>query len=225
MEIIKPNVVFRDTEISLRSELKDDKSNSVILLGPGVLAKTHKFEEYKKKYERVIVFNQAQLNNGVNDPLTDVYLNYLKNADEVWDYDEHNIEILSKIRNDIKLHLLRPCKELDAGDTKKDIDVLFYGLVNEHRKKILDELKSKGVKVEIPLDVWGDRLNPYIARSKVCLNIHYYDKTALQEQARMIRWISTTNCNILSEKSRKNYMGVKESEYENLVEECIKLIS
>jgi hypothetical protein len=49
-------------------------------------------------------------------------------------------------------------------------------------------------------------------RSKILLNIHYYYECALQEQARMIRWIGAP-CRIISEKSFKNYLNVEELEY------------
>ena len=41
MQIIIPNNVFIDTQLSLEYEYKDNTDNSVILLGPGVLAKDH----------------------------------------------------------------------------------------------------------------------------------------------------------------------------------------
>lgn len=208
MNIIRASHYYYETETSLKSEFKDDISNSVILLGPGVLAQTHKLDEYKKKYEKVIIFNQGQLDNGIRKIIDKKYFSFIKEADEVWDYDEHNIDILKLIRPDIKLHVLRPCKELDVGVLPKDIDVLFYGsLAIERRRKILDELKSKGVNVNIANGKWGDELNDYIARAKICLNIHFYEQTALQEQARMIKWVSS-NATIVSEISRKNYLGV-----------------
>ena len=72
--------------------------------------------------------------------------------------------------------------------------------------------------------MWGDKLNAYIARSKILLNIHYYPRTALQEQARMIRWISTTNVKIVGEESRTNYFNITEVPYDKLVTTCIALI-
>ena len=145
-------------------------------------------------------------------------------ADEVWDYDEYNVEILKLIRPDIKFHPLKPCKELNVGSKQKDIDVLFYGsLAIERRKKILDELKEHNINVVIANGKWGDELNDFIARAKICLNIHFFEKTALQEQARLIKWVSS-NSTIVSEISRKNYLGVHEVPYNELVNECLKIL-
>ena len=137
-------------------------------------------------------------------------------ADEVWDYDESNFSVLKYIRQDIKLHLLKPYKDWSVyKPVNKDIDILFYGAMNEHRKKVLDELKKK-YKVVI-LNTWDSRvLDSYIVRSKILLNVHYYSDAACQEQARMIRWIGAP-CRIVSEKSVKNYLGVEEFDYEDLV--------
>jgi hypothetical protein len=87
--------------------------------------------------------------------------------------------------------------------------------MNEHRAKILNELKKK-YKVAI-IQTWDGRvLDSYIMRSKVLLNLHYYYESSMQEQARMIRWIGAP-CRIVSEKSHKNYFGVEEKSYDELL--------
>ena len=97
----------------------------------------------------------------------------------------------------------------------KDIDILFYGSINEHRRAVLDALKKK-YNVVI-LNSWdGNVIDNYIMRSKVLLNIHYYYESSMQEQARMIRWIGAP-CRIVSEKSFKNYLNVEEFDYKDLV--------
>ena len=87
--------------------------------------------------------------------------------------------------------------------------------MNEHRAKILNELKKK-YKVAI-IQTWDGRvLDSYIMRSKVLLNLHFYYESSMQEQARMIRWIGSP-CRIISEKSHNNYLNVEEINYEDLV--------
>ena len=221
MKIISAGPAFLDTEIALTANIRHIEDDTVCLLGGYELAKTHTMADYKKSYKKVIVFNQEQIANRTRQFMSFEYFRLLKEADEVWDYDEFNIESLSPIRNDVKLILLKPCKELNAGHAaNKDIDVLFYGAMNEHRAHIINQLKSHKVNVVMPNNIWGNQLNPFIARAKICLNIHFYYETALQEQARMIRWISS-NANIISEPSRINYMKVNEVPYDSLVEEII----
>jgi len=222
MNFISSHPAFNDTIDSLRNEFKDDKSNFVIVLGCQNL-KVEKFYELKKKYDKVIIFQMEQLNTqqpilwSSNKKTIDKnYFIWLKLADEVWDYDESNFTILKRIRPDAKLHILKPYKDWSVFDTvEKDIDFLFYGCMNEHRAKVLNALKKK-YKVVV-LNSWDSKLiDQYILRSKNLLNIHYYYDAACQEQARMIRWIGSP-CKIISEKSRYNYLNVKEMEYEDLL--------
>jgi hypothetical protein len=88
--------------------------------------------------------------------------------------------------------------------------------MNDHRKKILDVLGNK-YKVKILTDCWNStELDQWILRSKILLNLHFYNETALQEQARMIRWIGAP-CRIVSEPSVHNYLGVEELTFEQMI--------
>lgn len=216
MNYLSSHPAFNDTIDSLRNEFKDDKSNNVIICGAHDFSRTQSIDLYKKKFDKVIVFNQEPLTATQRQFMHLGYFAWLKQADEVWDYDEQNIEVLKLIRPDVKLHVLKPYKDWSKYvPVAKDIDILFYGSMNEHRAKILNELKKK-YKVAI-IQTWdGSVLDSYIMRSKVLLNLHYYYESSMQEQARMIRWIGSP-CRIVSEKSWKNYLGVEEKEYNELI--------
>lgn len=217
MNFVSSHPAFNDTIDSLKNEFKDDHSNSVIICGAHDISRTESIDKYKAKYDKVIVFNQEQILTKHRNFMHLGYFTWLKDADEVWDYDDYNIQALSSIRKDIKLHILKPCNSLNSGTLEKTYDVLFYGWINNRRQVILDTLVKHGINVCIPKNVYGNNLSPYIARSKLCLNIHFYPDTALQEQARMIRWVSS-NARIISETSRNNYLNVQEAPYNNLVE-------
>ena len=216
MNYISSHPAFNDTIDSLKNEFKDDKSNNVIICGAHDFSRTQSIDFYKKKYDKVIVFNQEPLTATQRQFMHKGYFAWLKQADEVWDYDEHNIEVLKLIRPDVKLHVLKPYKDWNKyTPVTKDIDILFYGTMNEHRAKILNELKKK-YKVVI-LNSWDGRvIDNHIMRSKILLNLHYYYESSMQEQARMIRWIGAP-CTIISEKSNKNYLDVFEVDYNNLI--------
>ena len=216
MNYLSSHPAFNDTIDSLKNEFKDDTSNNVIVCGAHEFSRTQSIDSLKKKYDKVIVFNQEPLTATQHEFMHKGYFAWLKQADEVWDYDEQNIEVLKLIRPDVKLHILKPYKDWSKyAPVAKDIDILFYGSMNEHRAKILNELKKK-YKVVI-IQTWDGRvLDSYIMRSKVLLNLHYYYESSMQEQARMIRWIGSP-CRIVSEKSHNNYLGVEEIDYEDLV--------
>lgn len=217
MNFISSHKAFNETIDSLKNEFKNDTSNDIIICGAHDFSRTQNIEQYKKKFDKVIVFNQEPLTATQRQFMHKGYFTWLKQADEVWDYDEQNIEVLKLIRPDVKLHILKPYKDWSKyPKVEKDIDILFYGSTNEHRIKLLDVLKKKYNVVHFKENNshWED-LDQYILRSKILLNIHYYYESAMQEQARMIRWIGSP-CRIISEKSWKNYLGVEEMKYEDL---------
>lgn len=218
MNFIASHPAFNDTIESLKHEFKDDTSNTLIICGAHDFSRTQSIDIYKKKYDKVIVFNQEPLTATQRQFMHKGYFAWLKQADEVWDYDEQNIEILKLIRPDVKLHVLKPYKDWSVyKPVEKDIDILFYGSMNEHRAKILNELKKKYKVVVFSYQNnqnWNN-LDSYILRSKILLNIHFYYESSMQEQARIIRWIGAP-CRIVSEKSHKNYLGVEEMNYEDL---------
>ena len=208
MQFVQSHPAFNDTIDSLKHEFRDDRSNDVIICGAHDLSHTQSIDDYKRKYGKVIVFNQEPLLAKQRNFMHIGYFAWLSMADEVWDYDEENLNVLRLIRPDVKLHVLKPYK-MWPKEYKKDIDILFYGSMNDHRKKILDEL-SKRHNVKILTNCWdGNELDRWILRSRILLNLHYYNETALQEQARMIRWIGSP-CRIVSELSVHNYLGVDE---------------
>lgn len=215
MHFVQSHPAFNDTIDSLKHEFRDDRSNTVIICGAHDLSHWQALEDYKKKYDKVIVFNQEPLLAKQRNFMHIGYFAWLTQTDEVWDYDEENLRVLKLIRPDVKLHVLKPYK-VWPKEAKKDIDILFYGSMNDHRKKILDEL-SKRHNVKILTNCWdSNELDRWILRSNILLNLHYYNETSLQEQARMIRWIGAP-CRIVSEPSVHNYLGVEEMNWKDLL--------
>jgi hypothetical protein len=80
-----------------------------------------------------------------------------------------------------------------------DIDVLFYGSINERRKATLQRMRELGLRVEVVFNCFGQQLEPLIARSKVILNVHFYDP-GLFESSRVVPLIHQGAC-VLSEQS------------------------
>lgn len=214
MIIVSSHPSFNDTSDSLKHEFNADMSNTVIVLGGHDFAsRGETITSFKKRYNnaKIIVFNQEPLLATQRQFMNKQYFKLLKEADEVWDYDELNLKLIKTIRPDAKLHILKPYK-VWPKEHDKDIDILFYGALNEHRITLLNALKKK-YKVVILTNCYD--LDSYILRSKILLNVHYYYECAMQEQARMIRWIGAP-CRIISEKSVKNYLGVEEKTYVEL---------
>jgi hypothetical protein len=62
----------------------------------------------------------------------------------------------------------------------QDIDVLFYGSVNPRRRAVLDALDAAGLSVVRLYGVYGSDRDAVIARSKVVLNLHYYENAVFE---------------------------------------------
>lgn len=57
----------------------------------------------------------------------------------------------------------------------EDIDVLFYGSLNERRAVVLRELTRRGLRVKHLFGVYGAARDAWIARARIVLNMHYFD--------------------------------------------------
>jgi len=156
-----------------------------------------------------------------------LFRNIIRNASEIWDYSAKNIEFLKAGNIHAKLLPLGYCKNLEnIISAEKDIDVLFYGGINERRIQILHELEARGLKVKILSETYGQERDQYIARAKIVLNIHYYDM-AIFESAR-IHYLLNNRVFVITEQSVDNpypKVDMVSVPYENLVNECVKRLS
>ena len=96
----------------------------------------------------------------------------------VWDYSVRNMERLRPIGVTRSVHVpIGYVPELSRIDAAADqnIDVLFYGLVEQRRGRVLKALMDAGLTVKVLQGVYGAERDKYIARSKVVLNMHLYE--------------------------------------------------
>lgn len=147
----------------------------------------------KNKY---ILYQLEQINNinkykkNINNEIEI----FMKNALYVLDYNMSNYNNLNNEIN--KMFVGVPIIKNKTNLPFKDIDILFYGNINEYRKNILKNL-SKVYNIKILEQTFGNELRDYIMRSKIILNIHYY-KDALLELCRIHEAIPY-KCKIISE--------------------------
>jgi SAM-dependent methyltransferase len=108
--------------------------------------------------------------------LRSAYLEGLKTR-QVWDYSAENVSRLHELGVRDAQHVpLGYVPELARiAPAVEDIDVLFYGSVNERRRKILDELQARGLKVVTLWGAYGEERDRAIARAKVVLCLHFYE--------------------------------------------------
>lgn len=159
------------------------------------------------------------------------YIDIMKQAKEVWDYSRNNIEELKKYGIVARLVEVgyMPSMTKDLPNIDPDIDVLFYGSTScDRRRTILEELKRK-CKTEVAYGVYGDDLDKLIARSKIVLNMHFYE-TAVHEIFRT-SYLMANRKQIVSETSSDSRYdnelwmgGMAVVPYHKLVGSCLWLL-
>lgn len=198
----------------------DEHENCVMVFGEYVLSPAEKLREhFCKNNERLIIYqHEPILDKHLFDP--NKILNHIKNADEVWDYDINNIKFLrqhgidAKYKPPLFTKSLQKIKNLE----NPDIDVLFYGTLTEHRMKTLENIFTAGIVDESLSDIYyslnlvwlngidDHRLDEFISRSKIILNLNRYDSKSPQQQTRIFYALNNEKC-VLSEECEINYYG------------------
>lgn len=195
MRIINKHISFNDVEAYLNEHYKED--NSTIILGY-LLCSYQEVVEIKRNSEKLIIFQLEQISNhlyGMNSN----WLNILFEADEIWDYNECNKErLISEGLTPTKIVKFSYTQSLNkiVHKEEKDIDVLFYGSLNNKRIEILNSLQNV-CNIQIVNNAFADKLDEYISRSKIILNIHYYEMD-VQEQVRIF-YLLCNGCCVVSE--------------------------
>lgn len=148
----------------------------------------------------------------------------------VWDYSVHNVRFLVEYGCPraalVPLGFAEHMRRIVAQEP--DIDVLFYGLVNPRRQAILDALRTTDLRVEIydsTNPVWGEERDALIARSKIVLNIHYYE-ARIFEAFRVVYPLVNSRC-VVSEDGLDPVEGLYRDAavfcpYDALVETCLR---
>ena len=151
---------------------------------------------------------------------------------ETWDYSDRNIikfhEIGSpkvKLLNIGYQPELRRILKLDT----QEIDVLFYGSINDRRRKIIDELSNSGIKVKAVFGIYGKNRDELISKSKIVLNLHHY-KSEIFEIVRVFYLLTNSKAvvgevNATTAVDKHIKSGILSANYEGLVSACLELLA
>ena len=114
--------------------------------------------------------------------MTREYVAILQNF-HVLDYSETNARALAELIGRpvrVMKFFYRDDLRRINHDQPKDIDLLFYGWMNERRLSVLQEIANRGVAVHAVSGVFGADLDALIERSKAVINIHYYENGSFE---------------------------------------------
>ena len=179
-----------------------------------------------------IIFNTEQVGSlNLNKKWVSRIMQLAENGVELWDYSIFNLKYIYKFTKvEGKLFEIGYQDELNRIRLSKspDIDVLFYGAINERRKHIIDKLVESKIKVKCLFGEYGEKRDKWIANSKLVLNMHMYDSKVFE----IIRvfYLMTNSVPVVSEydkntKINYNYLnGFKASSYDELIKNIINLV-
>lgn len=209
--ISENKVVFSEVERMLHALHDGDKAydDTVVVLGYNVA--TYLPSKLRREYpgKKLVVYQLEQLFDRSKWANKHTYT-WLKNVDEIWEYDLSNLEWLK--RNGFKpiykpMEYCSALKEIDT--TFKDIDILFYGYPTKRRLMIVGELMEKtwtAYSTVWATGVTGRNLQDLLGRSKIVLNVHAFLEDCRQEQVRIFYPV-INGCCVVSEKSPHNEFG------------------
>ena len=174
-----------------------------------------------------ILYNLEQVDPG-SSWMTPALLDLFRRH-EVWDYSARNACRYA----DLGLPAPRVVPvgwvpELSRiAPAEEDLDVLFYGSMNERRRAVLAALSERGLRVHSAFGVYGAERDRLVARSKVVLNVHYYEAKVL-ELVRLSYLLANGRC-VVSERGadpaeeRELEGGVGFADYDAIADTCARL--
>lgn len=182
----------------------------------------------KKLPRRMILYNLEQVHKG-SKWFTPQYVLMLRNF-PVWDYSMQNIEQLQAFG--VKHAALCGVGYMPVlsriAPVEEDIDVLFYGTMNERRQLALKQI-SRGANVVATAQSFGAERDGLIARAKIVLNLHFYESQVF-EIVRVSYLLANRKC-VVSETGFDAALeaplsgGVAFAPYNQLTDTCLKLLA
>jgi len=149
----------------------------------------------------------------------------------VWDYSARNVDRW------VELGVPRPrCVPIGTipemtriPSRAAEIDVLFYGSMNERRQKIIDALRARGVRVEAVFGAYGAPRDHLISVSRLILNLHYYEARVFEIVR--VSYLLANRRAVVSERGADPQEeaefepGVAFAAYAELVDRCVDLLA
>lgn len=207
---------------SVLSTRTDNRRRRHIVFGANLLVKRP-----QALPEDSILYNLEQL--GPDSPWDTPAYRELLSRYRVWDYAQSNIRRLAEhgiAAEHLPVGWMPQLKRIP--ERGRDVDVLFYGVVNQRRADALDALVARGLRLHVLTDVYGRERDAWIARSRVVLNLHHYAAN-LFEVVRVSFLLGNGVC-VLSERGddaelEQPYQGaVAFTDYADLPDACLALV-
>ena len=222
-------IYFSLKEIGLEATLKFNEiepSAKNIIIGSHLLDPCLISEVPKS----TIIFNTEQIYKDTTDWNKNIFT-WASNF-EIWDYSVRNIEKFDELgvakAKHFKIGFQKELARL-SNSKNKDIDILFYGSINQRRQDILEALAVTGLKVKTLFGVYGKERDKWIERSKIVLNLHLYNSQIFE--ILRVFYLLTNSVAVVGEVNEATSIdpvclsGIYSAKYDDLVAKCLKLVS
>ena len=153
------------------------------------------FDAAQRQRHTCIFVNLEQLGQG-GAQVPKSYLDLLSSS-AVVDYDPENIPAYAKYPEDVPIahfvnapYLAHENEQPPVQIADRPIDLLFFGSMNERRKKMISRIEMQGVSVSIfDKPIYCAERDYYIRQAKAVLNCHFYESSRF-EQVRVSHCLS-----------------------------------
>lgn len=209
-------------------EIHDDNPENIYIIVGG-----HRIKTTPLKY---IIYQTEQPGSKW---FNDNYFEVLRRSICVWDFSPRLVDLWIQKDISAKFVPIRIPLNIFYDDClhrthfsggEKDIDVLFYGGFNERRVKMKNTLDKLGIKVVFRFhDLFENDRENLISRSKIVLNIHFYEKASLE--VHRILYLMARNVCVVSEFSLDTKLDQEYSEnivfgsFQNIPKLVMKILS
>lgn len=168
-----------------KNRLREDAVNIVMGAHLG-------FDPTLRRRNACVFLNLEQLGSG-GAAVGEAYLQLLKTS-AVVDYDAANVQAYATDASDVPIIAFGHAAYLDRGDCapldERPIRLLFFGSVNERRRRIIQRIEDCGVQVTMfdgPL--YGPERDVFIRQARAVLNCSFYPSGRF-EQVRVAHCLS-----------------------------------
>lgn len=111
------------------------------------------------------------------------YMNLMRSGRKIVDYSAWNIRHLSSrgiAAKHLRVGYSPGLTHWGTPPVEKDIDVVLVGHMNDRRQRVIDQLRERGYNAVGAFGVYGEARDLLYARSKIALNVHYYETNAFE---------------------------------------------
>lgn len=205
--------------------------NQIIFGAKNIIMGIHLLDE--RHLERLpvdsIIFNTEQLANETTN--WNKIIARCAETFDVLDYSQRNVDKFKLMGcKNARLFKIGHQPELSRllSAPNQDIDILFYGSLNQRRGAILNELILRGLKVKMLFGAYGKERDLFIERSKLVLNHHFYTEQVF-EIVRVF-YLLTNSVPVVGEVNDATSIddmykgGIYLASYKDLVAGCIEVV-